>query len=176
MASVSVFVDDAVLGRLPNICAKSGAPSDALQRIDQARGGLGLAWILLLLGPIGWVIFLVVAITSRPEILTVRVPMSKVALEHERHLSRARWAILTGALLFVVAGALELEPLTIQTWLGFALVAGISALAVQLVLAFNRVDVRLDASHRWVTLSGVDPAFANAVRAQQESAAAPALS
>ena len=172
MASVSVFVDDAVLGRLPKVCAKTGAPSDGLQRIDQARGGLGAAWVLLLLGPIGWVIFLVVALTSRPEVLTVRVPMSTDALEHERRLSRARRAIVAGALLILAAGLLELEPLPVKTWLGFALVAGIAAIAVQLVLSFDRVDIRLDASRRWVTLSGVDARFASEVRAQQDAAAA----
>jgi hypothetical protein len=170
MASVSVFVDDAVLGRLPNVCAKTGTPADGRQRIDQAHGGLGAAWLLLLLGPIGWVVFLVVALTSRPEVLTVRVPMSTAAVEHERRLSRARWAVAAGALLILGAGLLELEPLPAKTWLGFALVAGIAALALQLVLAFDRVGVRLDASHRWVTLSGVDPRFVSEVRAQQDAA------
>jgi hypothetical protein len=98
MASVSVFVDDAVLGRLPNVCAKTGTPADVRQRIDQARGGLGAAWLLLLLGPIGWVVFLVVALTSRPEILTVRLPMSTAVVEHERRLARVRWAVVAGAL------------------------------------------------------------------------------
>jgi hypothetical protein len=101
--------------------------------------------------------------------------MSTAAVEHERRLARARWAVVAGALLILAGGLLELEPLPVKTWLGFALVAGVAALALQLVLAFDRVGVRLDASHRWVTLSGVHARFADAVRVQQETTAAPAL-
>ena len=174
MASISVFVDDAVLGRLPNVCAKTGAPANGRQRIDQTRGGLGAAWLLLLLGPIGWVVFLVVALDvasggrSRSTCRCRRPPSSTSA-----GCARAGGPSSPARCSSSRAASSELEPLPVEAWLGFALVAGVAALALQLVLAFDRVGVRLDASHRWVTLSGVDARFVDAVHVQQDTTVRP---
>src|SRR4029450_2433849 len=59
MADVRVFVDDAVLGRLPDVCAKSGAPADGWLTVTETvgrSGGIATPWLLLLLilGPLGW--------------------------------------------------------------------------------------------------------------------------
>jgi len=57
MSNVTVFVDDAVEGTLPAVCARDGVPTDSsLRRHDDVgdRAGLGVAWLLLLAGPIGW--------------------------------------------------------------------------------------------------------------------------
>jgi hypothetical protein len=34
MAAVTVFVDDAVIGRFPEVCAKTGEPSNGWMRVD----------------------------------------------------------------------------------------------------------------------------------------------
>src|SRR5262245_36835692 len=116
MAWLTVFVDDAVCGRLPPVCAKTGRPSDGRLAVshDDVRGAssVSTAWLLplLLFPPIGWQILLLLA-----------------------------------TLVVCVIGALLAE------WrVGQASVA-----------------VDLDASRRWVTLRGVAPEFARAVRARQ---------
>ena len=54
MAAVSVFVDDAIRGDLPLVCAKTGAPADLLARIRKpVGGGMGGLWLLALIGPMG---------------------------------------------------------------------------------------------------------------------------
>ncbi len=57
MARAMVFVDDAVLGRLPGVCAKTEvSTADHLVQTVPVDGGqgLGIAWLLVLAGPIGW--------------------------------------------------------------------------------------------------------------------------
>jgi len=52
---VTVFVDDAVRGALPKVCVRDGTPTaDALRRREDVgdRAGLGVAWLLLLAGPL----------------------------------------------------------------------------------------------------------------------------
>ena len=64
MAAVTVFVDDAIRGDLPLVCAKTGEPTDLMIRMRQPVGG-GLpaaAWLLLLLGPMGIIILVVLAL------------------------------------------------------------------------------------------------------------------
>lgn len=63
MADVTVFVDTAVLGRLPPICVKEGSPTaDRLTVQSHVSGGtgLGVAWLLVLLGPLGWLGLIVI--------------------------------------------------------------------------------------------------------------------
>jgi hypothetical protein len=67
MAAVRVFVDDAVLGRFPPVCAKTGMPSDGRLAVTTTVGGSGRVsapWLILLvlLGPIGWVALAVLAV------------------------------------------------------------------------------------------------------------------
>ena len=75
MATVSVFVDDAVRGRLPHICVETGLPADGKLVVEQSRGGIGFAWLLIFLGPIGWIALVVVAVLARRETLAVRAPV-----------------------------------------------------------------------------------------------------
>ena len=60
MAAVSVFVDDAIRGDLPLICAKTGEPADIVVRMRQPVGGMPrIVWLLVVLGAVGFpVIFL----------------------------------------------------------------------------------------------------------------------
>ena len=82
MASAMVFVDDAVLGHLPPVCAKTGeATTDHLILTVPVGGseGLGIAWLLLLAGPLGWLGLVVLQLTRRSETLTVRLPFCDAA-------------------------------------------------------------------------------------------------
>jgi len=84
MAAVSVFVDEAVRGRLPMVCAKTGEPTETVIRMSRPIGSgvAGMAWLLVFLGPPGWVaLFLVMILGPGAEHLTVRIR------EH-RHLPR----------------------------------------------------------------------------------------
>jgi len=86
---VTVFVDDAVLGRFPPVCAATGRPSDGrlTVRHEVARSGRVSAPVLLLLlvvGPVGWIVLLFLALASpdRSEQLAVQVPWTTLGNVH----------------------------------------------------------------------------------------------
>ncbi len=164
MARVEVFVDDAVRGRLPRVCAKTGVPSDGQLRIEQTTGGLGFAWLLIFLGPVGWIVLLFCAWSgSSSGVLTVRLPYSDAAVDHEWRLRRIRFRAAGLALLgFGFGLALHNEPATAVLAAAAAGLVLVSLLA-HLRLLTVRVGVNLDASHRWVTLTHVHPDFVRAV-------------
>jgi hypothetical protein len=164
MASVEVFVDDAVRGTLPNVCVKTGGIADGKFRIEQDSGGLSGGWFLLiLLGPIGWIVLAVVAATSRRSVLTVRLPYSEPAVDREVRLSRARFAAFAVAIVLGMAALVRLASIPAVVWGVCAAVALVVAVAIHVAFLWTRVHIRLDASGRWVTLSGVHPAFVDAV-------------
>lgn len=162
MGSVRIFVDDAVEGRLPPVCVLTGAQADSYRALTRRMGGVG-AWtaLLILIGPIGWVLIALMGIVSgRSEYLTVLLPYEDEAWNRMERDRRVRFIAGLGAF---AAGALALTRWT--PWLWIAILAG--ALAMGLVtharLARMEVSVDLDASRRWATLSGVNEAFAGAV-------------
>lgn len=173
MAAVQVFVDDAVRGSLPDVCAKDGvaATSRLTVTTEIGRGNrLGILWLLVLAGPLGWVILVILALRPRGELLVVEVPYSRVAYDRmaaARH--RRDVALWAGGL-----GALALAGVSVWVGLGAAgallvvlLVVATAAVAVRAEIARLRASVRveLDASRRWVTLDDVHPAFADACAA-----------
>jgi len=179
LANVTVFVDDAVLGKLPDVCVIDGiATADKLTFRQQVSGsaGLGVAWLLILAGPLGWLGLAVIALFRQSaEYLTVTLPYSEnVQLRRvraERARLKATVVMLAAFLLAIVA--------VVQESSGFDLVAlglaafGVGAL-ISLVMHATRihhlsVQLRLDASRRWVTLHGVDPEFALAVERRASS-------
>jgi hypothetical protein len=177
MATATVFVDDAVLGRLPPVCAKTGAETvdHLVLTVPVGSSGLGFAWLLVLGGPIGWFVLFLYALTRRDETLTVRLPYSDAAYAELRHAGRLRRnAGLACAGVFLAA----LVVATLQT---FTTRAGAAALAViglcllatcvaeTLHLRRAGVGVVLDGSRRWVQLSRVSDAFAAAVARSQRA-------
>ena len=194
MADVRVFVDDAVLGRLPEVCAKTGAPADGWLTVTETvdrSGGVATPWLLLLLllGPLGWVALLVIALAGsgrRPERLTVQVPWTEAA-DVRLRAARRTLHLLVGLTVLAVAGlfVVGLNPAGIDEAPG-----GAPALAVVLLAAAAAgligagvaswrvgqvtVGVDLDASRRWVTLIGVHPRFAAEVQARQRQDRHPA--
>ena len=179
MAATTVFVDDAVQGNLPPVCARTGVAASARLTIHQdLTDGLGAAWVLLFFGPLGWLVLALVALSRRRSTLTVRIPYGDDELR--RYVSAARrtmhLAIGTGVLLVLVFGAafgLALSDPTPLMVTGLAVfVIGSVAVLVNAAIARRKlVGIGLDASGRWVTLRRVHPAFAAACDARR---AAPA--
>jgi len=178
VADVTVFVDDAVLGRLPAVCVKDGTYTDDRLTIRQelgGSGGLGILWLLILLGPVGWLALIVISSMRRSgAMLTVTLPFSQAPYERLVRSRRERWpwGIITLVVGFVTVDYLVNISADNQSLLRTLLgvVAGVIAFIclfgwIASVARFRkaRVDVDLDASRRWVTLSGVHPDFVTAV-------------
>jgi len=183
MAATTVFVDDAVQGNLPPVCAKTGAPASRRLTIHQdLTGGLGAAWVLVFFGPLGWLVLFLVAATRSRSTLTVRIPYADAELETYVRTARRtiHLAIGTGAALLLVFGAAfglalsDPSPLVIAG-LAVLVVGGIAVLVNGALARRMLVGITLDASGRWVTLSRVHPAFAAACDgAKQAPATSPA--
>jgi hypothetical protein len=161
---VRVPLDDALVGRLPAVCVMTGERADGYAPMVVARS-LGLAWALLLAGPVGVLVLAALwpRLRTRHE---VRVPMSEPAFDRwitERR--RRLWCGWLGGAGLVVAVAL--------VWLG-AIALLVAAAAVLLLLVALRAHWRIgwlqpslgaDRHGRWVTMLGVHPRFVAAVAA-----------
>ena len=174
MGTTTVFVDDAVQGHLPYICVKSGDSADGLHRLHKAIGGSsGWAWLLIFLGPVGWLVLLSVLIfggSSRD--LLVRLPYSRAALYRERSEFRAAtvagFAMVASSVAMVVALAgptprSQVRETVIYLLLTATVCAAIATCALGLRYSLHRPGIELDASGRWVMLRGVHANFARAV-------------
>lgn len=170
MAVVEVFVDEAVRGRLPAICVKSGAAADRrLVLTSDQTAPLGAVWLCVLLGPLGWLVLLLVAASRRRSTLTVRLPYAEATLEeYQRENRRFHKVIIATA---AAASACFLGTLAAPSFkpadgLLLAVAVGVvgSVIAIGCHWRVNRllVDVSLDASGRWVRLGRVHPRFAQA--------------
>ena len=170
MADVKVFVDDAVTGRLPDVCARDGVIAHGRLVCTTSVGGstfAGVLWILLLLaGPIGWIVAAVLASRGGEE-LSVELPYSDEAYERMRAHRRLRnVGLLVLCLGFAGMFVLDAQfPLSDLGW-AFAALVPIGGLATYVVARFRlwqeRIGITLDGSRRWVTLSNVHPSFARA--------------
>lgn len=175
MADVTVFVDRAVQGHLPGVCVIRGVDTADSLAIHQGIGAgapLGVAWLLVLAGPLGWLGLLVIASyrSGRAEVLTVRLPYSAAAysqLQAARRQRRIGWVLVAagvvGGLVVAVTGMWTAFEILV---FGAALIAGAWG-AVALARSAWRlrrltVGVELDASRRWVTLRSIHPRFAAA--------------
>jgi hypothetical protein len=170
MAEVTVFVDDVVLGRLPPLCVKEGIPTADQLTVRDASGGpgFGAAWLLVLLGPIGWIVLLYLSLAGGGGV-TGRLPFSQFAYRRLVVAQRMQtvWIVAT-----IVVGLLALLGLAIETSASLAAAIALGAATVGAVvkLAFQTREVHraevhlvLDASRRWVTIRGVHPDFAAAL-------------
>ena len=175
MAEVAVFVDDAVLGRLAQVCTKRGTPTCSRLRVVEEVGRtnrLGILWLLVLAGPLGWVVLLVLSSRDVGERLTVELPFSDaayaelVAARSLRNRALACGLAVTVALLLLTGWAqLGSAGLVLAALAGLATVAG--TVLAEWRIGRGSVGVSLDASRRWVTLDGVHPDFAAACRERQ---------
>jgi hypothetical protein len=182
--AVRVFVDDAVLGRFPRVCARTGRPSDGWLSIDavvgRSRSMSTTVFVLLILfgGPLGWVVALLCNPSQPTDRLQVELPWTVdtqddvVALRRRRSLAwmaAAAGAVGAVGLVFAAAGRSG-WTMTAQVLLVALLVAAAGAAALaqatEWQLGRRAVGVELDASRRWVTLTNVHPSFVGAVRAE----------
>ena len=178
MAEVTVFVDDAVLGRLPSVCVKDGTYTDDHLTLRQELGGgsgLGILWLLILVGPVGWIALVVISYSrGSGGMLTVRLPFSQVAYERLVKSRRERWpwgivtivlGVVTLAYLLRMSegNADALQDLLTAVAGAIVVVALIGWVSAATRFRKTRVDMDLDASRRWVTLRGVHPDFVAAV-------------
>jgi hypothetical protein len=173
MAEVTVFVDDAVRGRLPGICVKDGTGTNDRLTFRQdmgSRNGLGVIWLLILAGPLGWIGLFVISAMHQGGTLTVTLPFSEAAHDRLTHATRVR---RQAGLVLVGALAGSLLSLFLRTTDGKLLAVGLACVAVaalvKVVVESSRllrltVPLDLDASRRWVTLSKVHPNFVEAVQ------------
>jgi len=168
MAAVSVFVDDAVRGRLPLVCAKTGEPADLVIRIRKPIRGLSsLAALLVLLGPLGWLAFVLVSIFGPgQEYLTVRLPEADASYRREKQLERFRLTALVAAVVVPLCG-LVLPGNLPALWLAVGAAFLVAAIGLHLTVLRQNIGISLDASRRWVTLTGVHPTFVHAVQIQE---------
>ena len=174
MAAVTVFVDDLVLGRLPAICVKDGVWTDDRLILTQdvgGRTGLGVAWLLVLAGPLGWIgLFVIAATRQSNEWITADLPFCEAAHLRMRRAQRARsqaMLVFMGAIVAAFVSLLFRTHDTRLLALGLAVVAaGALVRAIFETIQVGKTTVRfsLDASRRWITMSGVHPNFAAAVR------------
>ena len=169
MAAVSVFVDDAIRGDLPLVCAKTGEPTDLIVRMRQPVGG-GLppvAWLLLLLGPLGIVGLLVLALAwPGAEYLTVRVPETEASFQRERQLERWRLAALGAGVFLPFLGILGVGMFPLL-WLAAGVAFFVAAGALTWMLWRQSITVSIDVTRRWVTLTNVHRGFVEAVQRQE---------
>ena len=167
MAAVSVFVDDAIRGDLPLVCAKTGEPADLLIRVRQPVGGMPqVMWLLLFLGPVGFFGLLLMALLWPGEELTVRIPETEASFARERQMERLRLAALGLGVVSPVLGILGVGMFP-ALWLALGALFFAAAGALTLVLWRQSVGVSIDVTRRWVTLTGVHPNFVEAVNRQE---------
>ena len=172
MAAVSVFVDDAIRGDLPLVCAKTGEPADLVIRMRQPVGG-GIpfwAWFLLFLGPLG-ILALVLAAILAPgaEYLTVRIPETEASFQRERQVERWRLVALGAGVVFPFLGILGVGMFPL-VWLAFGLACFLAAGALTVALWRQSIGVSIDVTRRWVTFTNVHPNFVEAVNTQESTA------
>lgn len=171
MAGVQVFVDDFVLGDLPMVCAKTGAPADGKAPASTSVGGVpGWAFLLIFLGPLGWIALALVAFTGPgSETVAGWIPMTEEAFERiirARRMLRTAVGLAVLGLVLVLMGGSSLGLWSIPP-LVLTVGAALATVAAAVASDRSRVSITLDGSRRWVTLGRVHPAFEAAVEADQ---------
>ena len=183
MANVTVFVDDAVLGTLPPVCVIDGVPTDDVLTFTQAVGNrtaMGVAWLLVLAGPLGWLgLIVIAAFRQSGETLTVTMPFSEVAYLRRAQAVRTRLKAGLVAVAILIAVFVALAQRTADYRLlavGLAVIgcaALVNAIAETKKIQRASVRLQLDASRRWLTLSGVNKSFVDAVQYRDTNSRTP---
>jgi hypothetical protein len=148
------------------VCCMQGTKADGLAPVVVAKP-LGIAWLLLLAGPVGALVL--IGLWPRLRVRYVlRLPMSEVAF-HRYQTLRARrlwlgwlggWALVVGGLLVWVG---PLGPLIMLAGAGGI----VAALAAHWRLPWSTPTAICDRKGKVVTLLGVHPRFAAAVNARR---------
>jgi hypothetical protein len=160
--TVQVPLDAALVGALPPVCVMTGAPAAGYAPMIVPKS-LGIAWLLLALGPLGWV--LLAALYPRLRVrYEIRVPMSERAFDRWMTERRRRlWGSwLGGALVIVGVGIRALGPLALLVALAGLLLVGVG-LRAHWRIPWLQPSLSADARGRRVTMRGVHERFVVAV-------------
>ncbi len=152
----------ALRGDLPPVCCMTGAPADGRAPVAVPKR-LGVAWLLLLGGPLGVVVL--AALWPRLRVrYVIRLPMSEAAFER-MHLLQVRrlWCSWLGALGLVVSCGLWWMPGLAAAVLVASACSLVVAARAHVALPWTRPVAVVDALGRTVLLRGVHPRFAAAV-------------
>ncbi|MFI5046521.1 MAG: hypothetical protein ACHQIG_05615 [Acidimicrobiia bacterium] len=166
MAAVRVTSDRAVLGDLPAVCVRTGAPADAYVTVVTKVGGPS-PWTLALVffGPLGWLVLAGISL-AMGEDLSVRLPFSAAAWDSIRRVALTGYVMLGAGVAGVVASLLidpERRAISLAALLGLA--GGVVVVMAKAMLP----RIRLDATRSWATLRHVHPGFRDAVLAEPAS-------
>jgi hypothetical protein len=157
-----VPLDDALTPRLPPVCVMTGAPADGYAP-QVAASRLGLAWLLLLGGPVGAVVLLALLPRLRVRFV-VRMPLSSTAFERIHALRTKRlWCVALGVAGIVVGLALRWAGPIGWVVLAAGVLAFAAALAAHLRLPWAEPSLSVDRRGRWLTILGAHAAFVRAV-------------
>jgi hypothetical protein len=147
-------------GALPAVCARSGRPADRFLAVT-ARARAGWTWWLL---PLGVLPFL--AARHFATRITVLIPISRQAAQRVERLRLAGLLALLLAMASAMAAAVSDRRAPLLVALGL-LVTAAGFMAME---ATSLVRAQLDPSARGVLLTGVHPAFRDAVDRRQRAA------
>lgn len=173
MASVEISIEDFREKTVPFVCAVEGGPAERWYRY---RADYRPSWpvVFILLGPMGWVVMLVVAAAMDRRVwgYLPSSPAAQAAIGDRR---RRSVGALAGVLVAAVAAVAALVGADLDVAAvvaaGVGLVAVVAALVATLRPA-GSIGVRLDRSGTVVTLLDVSPEFVEAHRRYRAALAA----
>jgi hypothetical protein len=164
-----IHVDDLAVGAGPTVCAITGEPTDHRVRVSSSEGGFQGWWLILVLfGPIGWIALVVLAaMARRPSRVSGVLPISEEALH------RYNAAVATSQRAIVASGIAMAAWIGMLVWdgggmgtpaivaLSVLVGAGVAVwLGASIVAPFRWIDLELDGSGRWVTVTRAHPSYA----------------
>ncbi len=169
-ATARIHVDDLAVGAGPAVCAITGVPTDHWVGVSSSEGGFQAWWLLLVLfGPIGWIALLVLAgMGRRTSRVSGVLPISPPALErYNAAVAVAQRAIVaTGLALVGWIGWIAWQGGGSPAIVAIGAVVGIGVLVwlgASIVAPFRWIDLQLDGSGRWVTITRAHPEYAAAL-------------
>lgn len=163
--TISVPIAVATDGLLPLVSPLSGDDAERYWSLRYRLEGLGFAWVLLFIGPVGWVALLIIMRLKGG--VTVQIPFSTAEGRRIDWLTDARVRGTWGAAGFgaVALAARSAAPIAILFG-GAALLCVIAAVYSLIVLPWIRPSINVDLRRRNVQFIGVSERFAEAVRSR----------
>lgn len=161
-----VPLDAALVGQLPPVCVMTGERADGNASLVVPRS-LGIAWALLLAGPVGALVL--VALTPRLRVrYVVKVPMSAAAFDRWYQLRAQRlWCTALG----VVGALAAFATIPIGPISGVLALASLGALfaaaSAHARLPWAQPILTVDAPGRVLTMRGVHERFVQLALGQE---------
>ncbi|RMH77382.1 MAG: hypothetical protein D6683_09085 [Actinomyces sp.] len=161
MATVTVPLAAARDRRLPAVSVRSGRSADGYVPVAVATGSLGIGWVLVLLGPPGWLLLALTSDWFRDEV-TVHLPHTEREFRRRHRVERARRDGIVGTVAGAAAGlALSRTPGLLVVGLAITCVSAALWVAASWARGALTPDLRLDGER--LILAGVHEDFVAAV-------------